>query len=40
MGMELRLDFVSDPTRLRNTARGLHHVLATFPERVGEARGR
>ncbi len=39
MGTELRFDFVSDRSRLQNTARGLRHVLATFPDRIGGARG-
>ena len=39
LGTELRFAFVSDRTRLRNTARGLRHVLATFPDRVGRAGG-
>ena len=39
LGTELRFDFVSDRSRLENTARGLRHVLATFPDRVGRAGG-
>ena len=38
LGTELCFDFVSDRRRLGNTARGLGHVLATFPDRVGRAR--
>lgn len=39
LGTELRFGFVSDRSRLENTARGLRHVLATFPDRLGGARG-
>ena len=38
LGTELRFAFVSDRTRLRNTACGLRHVLATFPDRVEGSR--
>ena len=38
-GTELRFDFVPDRRRFENTARGLRHVLATFPDRVGRAQG-